>query len=225
MMLDRRDTPVVLKWKVLKKSMIVVDQIDLAGPLERIKLTGQIHQECSVRIPIRNLSTSSMASVNATIDGMYAESMSLAPETATVPPNGELVFSIKYTPGQNHQSLEHKLIIEVSGAEREFVFAFFTVVEHKKLQHKTMDTIMANKSILIFDGVDQGKTTSLKTPSSVLTLGATKSVTVRGSGQFNVRTDDSCFQLARGVFDQHRQLVLNGDKVMSIKYTAVHRQE
>ena len=185
-MLDRRDTPVVLKWKVLKKSMIVVDQIDLAGPLERIKLTGQIHQECSVRITIRYLSTSSMTSVNATIDGMYAESMSLAPETAR-----------KYTPGQNHQSLEHKLIIEESGTQREFVFAFFTVVEHKKLQHKTVDTIMTNKSILIFDGVDQGKTTSLNSPSSVLTLtlGATKNVTVRGSGQFNVRTDDSCFQL------------------------------
>jgi hypothetical protein len=52
--------------------------------------------------------------------------------------------------------------------------------------------------------------------------GITKSVTVRGSGQFNVKTDDPCFHVARGVFDQHGQLALNGDKVISIKYTAMN---
>ena len=118
--------------------------------------------------------------------------------------NGELVFSVKYTPNHDHQPIEHKLAIEVSGNPREFVFPFISSVEKAKI-----DTIMANKSILIFAGVEQE---------------TTKSITVRGSGQFTVETSDPSFELPRGLFDQNGKLVVNGDKVLTVKFSPKAKQ-
>ena len=101
-MLDTRDTP-LLKWKVLKQTCA---PIELAGPSRLIKMAGQVHKECTIQIPIKNLS-STVACVNAVIDGLNAESMTLTPETATVPGKGSIIF-LKF-----QHSCKYKYILTV----------------------------------------------------------------------------------------------------------------
>ena len=47
--------------------------------------------------------------------GSTSQCLQLTPETAIINPDAELVFSIKYNAVNPHQSIEHNLVIEVSG--------------------------------------------------------------------------------------------------------------
>ena len=109
-----------MKWAVLKRQN---GDLELAGPTKDIVLNGVVHKTKSVQVPITNLS-SSYAQVNANITGDCAEMMQLTPETASIGPDGQLVFTIKYTASTPHVPRLHNLVIEVSGQQREFVFPF-----------------------------------------------------------------------------------------------------
>ena len=109
-----------MKWAVLKRQN---GDLELAGPTKDIVLNGVVHKTKSIQVPITNLS-SSYAQVNANITGDCAEMMQLTPETASIGPDGQLVFTIKYTASNPHVPRLHNLVIEVSGQQREFVFPF-----------------------------------------------------------------------------------------------------
>jgi len=74
-----------------------------------------VHVRCfpfsstSVQIPIHNCGDD-VASINALIDGKMAKLIQCSPETATIPADGELIFSLKYSAGAPHPMLEHHLI-------------------------------------------------------------------------------------------------------------------
>ena len=106
-----------------------------------------------------------------------------------------------------HQSVEHSLIIEVSGESREFVFPF-DVTAIRPPQAK-VDSIMANKAILIFACVDEP---------------TTRTITLRGSGCFDVSSSHPSFDLARGLFDENGRLLLNGDKSLGVKFKPGKRE-
>ena len=116
----------ILKWAVLKRQN---GDLELAGPTKDIILNGVVHKTKSVQVPITNLS-SSYAQVNANITGDCAEMMQLTPETASIGPDGQLVFTIKYTASNPHVPRLHNLVIEVSGQQREFVFPFKVKIEN-----------------------------------------------------------------------------------------------
>lgn len=68
---------------------------------------------------------------------------------------------------------------------------------------------MANKAILIFGCVDEP---------------TTRTITLRGSGCFDVSSSHPSFDLARGLFDENGRLSLNGDKSLGVKFKPGKRE-
>ena len=51
-----------------------------------------------------------MAAINARIDGPMAHLIQVSPETATIPREGQLIFSLKYSSEGPQPDFQHQLI-------------------------------------------------------------------------------------------------------------------
>jgi hypothetical protein len=208
----------ILKWAVLKRQN---GDLELAGPTKDIVLSGVVHKTKSVQVPITNLN-SSYAQVNANITGDCADMMQLTPETASIGPDGQLVFTIKYTASTPHVPRLHNLVIEVSGQQREFVFPFkisasrqqnvrnASISGRPSLESHRPDQILSNKKFLIFAMVE-------KTEPEM------KPITLRGSGTYIVTLsgDSECFQVYEGNEDISNlkiKLTAGKDLVLGVKF-------
>ena len=74
-----------------------------------VLLRGAPFSVGSAQIPIFNCG-SDMAAINARIDGPMAHLIQVSPETATIPREGQLIFSLKYSSEGPQPDFQHQLI-------------------------------------------------------------------------------------------------------------------
>ena len=103
--LDGKEKTIV-DWCLVK---VRAPSVELSGPTEPVNMKAVAYAVATVQIPIYNCGKD-VAAINARIDGRMAELIQCSPETATIPADGELIFSLKYSAGAAHQTFEHYLI-------------------------------------------------------------------------------------------------------------------
>ena len=72
-------------------------------------ISGSPYSVITEQISIHNCGQDG-AAINARIDGQFEDLIRISPETATIPADGELIFSLKYSAGAPHHRIEHSLI-------------------------------------------------------------------------------------------------------------------